>query len=81
MSGLLPKETPQRLHQSYSLLLFTTLKVIGVSKAIICDVAGENRPTGAYFIIEFDITKVVIGIFRRKISYDILLLYRSSTIH
>ena len=26
----------------------------------ICDVAGENRPTGAYFIIEFDLTKVVI---------------------
>ena len=47
----------------------------------ICDVAGENRPTGAYFIIEFDLTKVVIGIFRRKFSYDILLLYRSSTIH
>ena len=43
--------------------------------------AGENRPTGAYFIIEFDLTKVVIGIFGQKFSYDILLLYRSSTIH
>ena len=39
----------------------------------ICDVAGENRPTGAYFIIEFDLTKV-IGIFRRKISYDIIVI-------
>ena len=47
---------------------------------IICDVGGENRPTGAYFITEFDLTKVVIGIFVRKFS-DILLLYRSSTIH
>ena len=47
----------------------------------ICDIAGENRPTGAYFIIEFDLTKVVIGIFGQKFSYDILLLYRSSTIH
>ena len=28
----------------------------------ICDVAGENRPTGACFIIEFDLTKVVRNI-------------------
>ena len=35
---------------------------------IICDVGGENRPTGAYFITEFDLTKVVIGIFVRKFS-------------
>ena len=41
-----------------------------------CDVAGENRPTGAYFIIEFDLTKVVTGIFGRKFSYDILLYRR-----
>ena len=31
-----------------------------------CDVVGENRPTGAYFISEFDLTKVVIGIFGRN---------------
>ena len=46
-----------------------------------CDIAGENQPTGEYFITEFDLTKVVIGIFGQKFSYDILLLYRSSTIH
>ena len=31
-----------------------------------CDVAGENRPTDTYFIIEFDLTKVVIGIFQEN---------------
>ena len=36
-------------------LLFTC----GIS---ICDVAGENRPTGAYVIIEFDLTEVATRI-------------------
>ena len=35
----------------------------------ICDVAGENRPTGTYFIIEFDLTKVWA-----KFSYDIIVI-------
>ena len=64
-----------------SYYVYTHLSIRSFCLLLIYDVAGENRPTGAYFIIEFDLTKVVIGIFGRKFSYDILLLYRSSTIH
>ena len=68
---------------SLSLPLFTRvyLYLAMFTRFNLCDIAGENQPTGAYFIIEFDLTKVVIGIIGRKLYYDILLLYRSSTIH
>ena len=78
------------VYQWLNLFTYVYLAYIGVCLCLpcllvhvyICDVAGENWPTGAYFIIiEFDLTNVAIGTFWRKFSYDILLLYRSSTIH